>query len=385
MLRVYFFMTLLERPLSLLMPRNKRDGLKGLKLWIAAGTLALLAVCGIFYSQPKASIYPAFRLRHSEEALPENSARKRPLPVAGHSAPKWTLPIPDHPAVDTWVRRFSEKEYTSFQTQLDRAHSYVVPAQKIFLRKGLPKDLVYVAMIESGFSPDARSRADAVGMWQIVSKTGMRFGLEQNEWVDERRCPMKAAQAVADYFSLLYDQFGSWSLALAAYNAGENAVQGALERSGLKTFWDLMENGYLPAETREYVAKVFAAVKIIRKPDFYGFRMDHTHFVALQSSAPTSYKVKYGDTWSTLAAKHKCSATDLAALNGMKPSQLLKAGQVLKLPAEAPFPSLTKVQTKRGKENTSAAGSPQKNLSHALQKSVLYLARKGNTLLSVAG
>ena len=126
--------------------------------------------------------------------------------------------------------------------------------------------MIYVALVESGFSPTARSHANAVGMWQIVSKTGNRFGLEQNKWVDERRHPMKAAQAAANYLSLLYDQFGSWSLALAAYNAGENAVQGALDKSGLKTFWDLLDNGYLPAETRDYVPKVFAAVKIIRRP-----------------------------------------------------------------------------------------------------------------------
>jgi len=343
MLLIRFFMTLFERPLSLLMLRNKKNSLKGLKLSIAVGTLALLAVCGTFYFQPKASLYLTSRLRHSEETLLDNPAPKRPLPIPDHPAPKWSLPIPDHPTIDAWARRFSEKEYKSFQIQLDRAHLYAVPAQQIFVRKGLPKDLIYVALIESGFSPAARSHANAVGIWQIASKTGIRFGLEQTQWVDERRHPMKAAQAVADYLSLLYDQFGSWSLALAAYNAGENTVQGALDKSGLKTFWDLSENGYLPAETRDYVPKVFAAVKIIRKPEFYGFRLDSEHFIAWQSSALRAYKVKSGDTWSTLAARRKCSVTALAALNGLKPSQLLKAGQTLYLPAGTLLQSLTKV------------------------------------------
>ena len=272
------------------------------------------------------------------------------------------------------------------------------------------------------FRLTARSHANAVGMWQIVSKTGSRFGLAQNKWVDERRHPMKAAKAAANYLSLLYDQFGSWSLALAAYNAGENAVQGALDKSGLKTFWDLMENGYLPAETRDYVPKVFAAVKIIRNPDLYGFRLDSEHFIALhetvivpgglklswvgkqigvpeeilQSSNPElsrsitppgysnyelclpigtgddlltaiarhpqrdekpvgkaaamprilcshiTYRVKSGDTLSGIAGRHKCSVTALAALNGMKPSQPLKTGRALKLPAGASSPSLIK-------------------------------------------
>jgi membrane-bound lytic murein transglycosylase D len=204
-------------------------------------------------------------------------------------------------------------------------------------------------------------------------------------------------------------------LALAAYNAGENAVQGALDKSGLKTFWDLTENGYLPSETRDYVPKVFAAVKIVRNTDLYGFRLDSEHFVALQetvsvpgglklswvgkqigipeetlqgsnpelfrsitppgnskyelclplgtgddlltalarhpkreenpagkaaatpkTSALNSYRVKPGDTLSGIARRHKCSVAALAALNGMKPSQPLKTGRVLKLPSKTP-------------------------------------------------
>jgi membrane-bound lytic murein transglycosylase D len=247
---------------------------------------------------------------------------------------------------------------------------------------------------------------------------------------------VKAAKAAANYLSLLYNQFGSWSLALAAYNAGENAVQGALDKSGLKTFWDLMENGYLPAETRDYVPKVFAAVKIVRNPDLYGFHLDSEHLIALQeivsvpgglklswvgkqigipeeilqsrnpelyrsitppgcseyqlrlpigtgddlltaiarhpqreekpvgkanampkSSALISYKVKSGDTLSSIAKRHKCSVTAVAVLNGMKPSQPLATGRPLKLPAGAASSSLLKVQTKRGKETTSTSSS----------------------------
>jgi membrane-bound lytic murein transglycosylase D len=449
---ICFLMTLLEWPLSLLNPRNKKKRLKRLNLSIAIGTLALLAGCGTFYSQQKVSIDPASHFWHSEKMLVEKPA------------PKWDLTIPDHPAIDTWVRRFSEKNHSSFQTQLDRAHFYAVPAQEIFKRKGLPEDLIYVALVESGFSPTARSHANAVGMWQIVSKTGNRFGLEQNKWVDERRHPMKAAQAAANYLSLLYDQFGSWSLALAAYNAGENAIQGTLDKSGLKTFWALLDNGYLPAETRDYVPKVFAAVKIIRNPHLYGFRLDSEHFMARhetvrvpgglklswvgkqigvpeellqncnpelcqsttppgcsnyelclpigtgddlltalarhpqheekpvgktdaapRSSALTSYRVKSGDTWSSLARRHKCSVTTLAALNGMKPSQPLKAGKALKIPAGALSTSLSKVQIKHGKDNTSAASSSKRSPSNARQKSVRYLVRQGDTLSSIAG
>ncbi len=254
--------------MSRLIPRKKKKRLRRLNLTIVMGTFVLLTGCGTYYSQQKVSVDPVSHSRPSEETVFEKPA------------PKCNLTIPDHPAIDIWVKWFSEKNHRSFQTQLDRSHSYVAPAGEIFVRKGLPKDLIYVALVESGFSPTARSHANAVGMWQIVSKTGNRFGLEQNKWVDERRHPMKAAKAAANYLSLLYDRFGSWSLALAAYNAGENAVQGALDKSGLKTFWALSDNGYLPAETRDYVPKVFAAVKIIRNPDLYGFLPGSEHFIA---------------------------------------------------------------------------------------------------------
>jgi len=389
------------------MRRDEERRLKRLSLWIKLGTLAFLAGFGTFYSLQKVFIYPAWRVWQSKTTFLEKAV------------PKCDLVIPDHPAVDTWVKWFCEKNHGSFQTQLDRASLYTVPTQEIFVQKGLPKDLIYVALIESGFSPAARSHANAVGMWQIVPKTGSRFGLMKSKWVDERRHPIKAAKAAAKYLSLLYNRFGSWSLALAAYNAGENAVQWALDKSGLKTFWDLMEDGYLPAETRDYVPKVFAAVKIIRNPDVYGFRLDLEHPIALQetvfvpgglklswvgkqigipeenlrsrnpeltrsvtppgktkyelhlpvgtgddlltalakhpqpeeqpagkasgapkSSACRAYKVKSGDTLSSIAIGYKCSVTTLAALNGMKPSESLKIGRALKLPAGSPSRSV---------------------------------------------
>jgi membrane-bound lytic murein transglycosylase D len=187
---------------------------------------------------------------------------------------KAELTVPDQPAVDLWTRRFSGDKHKSFQIQLDRARNYVVPCQEIFRELGLPPDLVYVALVESGFTPTARSRANAVGMFQFIETTGKRYRLEQNPWIDERRHPLKAARAAAEYLSFLYDTFGSWPLALAGYNCGEKAVQAALDQSGLKTFWELAQNGRLPAETRDYVPKFYATLKIVRDPLHYGFHFD---------------------------------------------------------------------------------------------------------------
>jgi membrane-bound lytic murein transglycosylase D len=428
-----------------LMPRGKKKRLKRLQLWIELGTLVLLAGCGTFYSQREVFIHPAWRFWHFRTQSIEKPA------------PKYELPIPDHPSVDFWVRWFSEKKHSSFQTQLDRARLYTASSQEIFVSRGLPKDLIYVALIESGFSPAARSQANAAGIWQIVPQTGNRFGLEQNKWVDERRHPVKSAKAAARYLSLLFDQFGSWSLALAAYNAGENAVQGALDKSGCKSFWDLMEAGLLPAETRNYVPKVFAAVKIIRNPDRYGFQPPREYLIGLnetvsvpgglklswvgkqigvperllqssnpelnlsitppgrsryelnlplgtgddllkavarlarheeeraaraaaeqKSSSAVSYRVKPGETLSSIAAKHKCSVKALAALNGMKPSATLNEGRILKLPAVA-------VGTKTAKKSASSSGVSVKAQSGVQQKHARYLVRRGDTLSSIAG
>jgi membrane-bound lytic murein transglycosylase D len=242
---------------------------KRLKLPILGCAVALVAGCTAFTSNQSTSIDPSASLRQPSQAPP-----MQPQP-----GPKWELAVPDQPAIDAWVERFSGEKHKSFQTQLERARFYVLPAQEVFARRGLPADLVFVALVESGFSPTAQSHANAVGMWQFISSTGKRFGLEQNKWIDERRHPLKAAGAAADYLSFLYDRFGSWPLALAAYNAGERAVQETLDRSQLRTFWELAEYGYLPAETRDYVPKVFAAVKIIRDPRHYGFYFDAKHYV----------------------------------------------------------------------------------------------------------
>ncbi len=231
--------------------------------------LSLIAGCSTFSSHQTSSLHStAPRDRFgiaSEDAL----RASKHLGSEGRS--KSELIIPDQPSIDAWTTTYAEKKHQSFQTLLRRAEAYVLPVQSIFAEAGVPKDLVYVALVESGFSATARSSADAVGMWQFIASTGERFGLEQNKWIDERRHPFKAAEAAAAYLSALYDQFGSWSLALAAYNCGENRVQRELDETGLSTFWELREAGRLPSETEEYVPKVFAAIRISRDINRYGF------------------------------------------------------------------------------------------------------------------
>ncbi|MCK8603670.1 lytic transglycosylase domain-containing protein [Desulfoferrobacter suflitae] len=246
-----------------------------LKLPFWGCTVTLLVGCSTLPLQQAATVSQPAASLHPFEA-PTTGVPKMHLDASQQetSATKSQLIIPNHAAIDEWVAHHVEETPKSFQACLDRARPYVKQAREIFQQQGLPPDLVYVALVESGFSPTAKSPANAVGMWQFISATGKRFGLRQNRWIDERRHPFKAARAAAEYLSFLYDTFQSWPLALAAYNAGEKRVQDALEATGFETFWELAENGSLPKETRDYVPKVLAAIRIINQPERFGFRFD---------------------------------------------------------------------------------------------------------------
>ena len=143
--------------------------------------------------------------------------------------------------------------------------------QKILARYGLPEDLVYVALIESGFSPKAYSVAKAAGPWQFISATGRRYGLRIDWWADERRDAEKSTHAAASYLRDLYGMFESWPLATAAYNAGEGKIQRAVTRYKSDDFSELIRHGYLKQETKDYVPKMLAALTIAKDPEKYGF------------------------------------------------------------------------------------------------------------------
>jgi membrane-bound lytic murein transglycosylase D len=142
--------------------------------------------------------------------------------------------------------------------------------------RGMPEDLFYLAMIESGFEESAYSHAHASGIWQFISETGQRYGLEVSEYVDERNDPVKATDAALNYLQDLHDQFGSWYLAAAAYNTGENRVERILnqqaggERGDDDLYWAISE--YIPRETRDYVPLMLAAGYIGKDPEAHGFR-----------------------------------------------------------------------------------------------------------------
>lgn len=160
----------------------------------------------------------------------------------------------------------------SFAHWLARSGRYVPVLEPVLQQQGLPQDLVYLAMVESGFNPHARSWAHAVGTWQFIASTARLYGLNIDWWQDERRNPRKATVAAARFLKDLHARFdGDWFLAMAAYNAGAGAVQKAVRRAGTEDYWELTKRGYLHRETRNYVPKFLAAREIAIHLDKYGF------------------------------------------------------------------------------------------------------------------
>ena len=153
---------------------------------------------------------------------------------------------------------------------LRRAGRYRPMIQRVLREQGLPSDLMYLAQAESAFQPQALSSAGARGLWQFMSFRGKEYGLEHSWWVDERQDPEKATEAAAHHLRDLYDMFGDWYLAMAAYDSGPGSVQKAVERTGYADFWELYRRNVLPKETRNYVPIILALTLISKDPARYG-------------------------------------------------------------------------------------------------------------------
>lgn len=163
-----------------------------------------------------------------------------------------------NPQVEGFVRYFSGAGARQFQISQQRLENYRAMIEEVLDQEGLPRNLMWVGLVESGYNPLARSPKNAVGIWQFIPETAQTFGLRV-DGADERSDPLKSTRAAARYLKFLYAKFRDWPLVLAAYNAGERRVQRALERSRTSDFWQLAESGLLPRETQAYVPAVLAA------------------------------------------------------------------------------------------------------------------------------
>lgn len=187
----------------------------------------------------------------------------------------YDVPIVLNESVEGYIEYFQTEIRDRFKMWLERSGRYIPVMREIFKKHGLPEDLVFVALIESGFNPYAYSRSRAVGHWQFIKGTGRLYGLRIDQWIDERRDPIKSTDAAARYLKDLYERFGSWPLAMAGYNAGEGRIQRALIKAKTDDFWDLRSTRLIRRETKGYVPKFMAATIIAKNPERYGFTLDY--------------------------------------------------------------------------------------------------------------
>lgn len=186
--------------------------------------------------------------------------------------PAADVPLALNDKVNYFITFFQTKGRGTYARWLSRSTRYLPMMKEILRKEGLPDELVYVAMIESGFQLHARSWANAVGPWQFMSATGRRYSLRIDQWIDERKDPVKATMAAAMYLKDLYGMFNNdWYLAAAGYNAGENKIFRAIDKYDTSDFWELSKGSYLKRETKEYVPKLLAAAIIAKDPARYGF------------------------------------------------------------------------------------------------------------------
>lgn len=224
----------------------------------------------------------------------------------------------EHPRVQTLVAGYQTTMRPTLERALQRGNKYL-PGMKTTLREeGVPPEFAYgVPIVESGYSLHATSHAGAVGPWQFIRGTGMRYGLRIDGYVDERRDPEKATRAAARYLRDLYDRFGDWHLALAAYNTGEGNIE-RIKRKGCEDFWEMRDRGFLPSETSEYVPKVLAAMEVASSAKRYG--------IDVAKSAPQKFDLIQVTRPISLKAVAQLTSSDLDTIKELNPA--LKRGVV---------------------------------------------------------
>jgi len=237
-------------------------------------------------------LYPGGTAADSEQAQ-DNQQKSEPAPIDQTNDATNGLA----PAADASVRAKAEAEIKHTRSDLplmmtDQVAGYITyfsgygrgPFERAFARsgryhdmivatlkeQGLPQELIYLAQAESGFHPQAVSKAGARGIWQFMGSRGIGYGLHHNMWVDDRQDPEKSTRAAARHLKDLYNQFGDWYLAMAAYNSGPGTVQAAVKRTGYADFWELYNRNVLPKETKNYVPIILAVTIMAKNPAQYG-------------------------------------------------------------------------------------------------------------------
>jgi len=263
---------------------------------------------------------PEISLDQELEALASTGAWEDPQAQAEVSQdstePEKVEPLYDFPVVvnrqvEMYLDLFQGKQRKYFGRWLARSGHYSDLILNELEASGIPKDLLYLAMIESGFNQRAYSKAKAVGLWQFMSGTGRDYGLSISRYVDERRDAEKSTKAAAAYLKCLYDEFGDWYLAVAAYNGGPGTLRKAIKKTKSRDFWKIAQSRSLRLETKRYVPKLIAAIMIAKEPEKYGF----TDIVYEQPLTWEAIEVGPGLSMAAVATLTNSDQTDIKLLN----------------------------------------------------------------------
>lgn len=355
------------------------------------------------------------------------------------------IPLVVNRQVENAIKYFTTRGRKVFNIWLKRAGRYERLIKDILKEEGVPEELFYLGMIESGFNPHARSYARAVGIWQFISTTGRAYGLRHNWWFDERRDPMLSTRAAARHLKDLYDRFGDWYLAMAGYNYSPRKIEKRLQRKGVNEYWDLPR---LPRQTRNYIPTFIAAATLAQDPEAHGFHVQpdppvefdtvtvrecvdlnvvaecvgstfseikmlnpallrwctppteekwvlnlpsgtREQFLANYSKVPDSkklswvhHRIRYGETLSTIARKYRVSISEIKRFNKIR-GTLIRAGHHLVIPVPQNKQYYQKFASQTSEPSASRKRyKPVKNVPG--REKYPYTVKRGDTLWDIA-
>lgn len=317
--------------------------------------------------------------------LKEEERIPTPTVAISKESEQFNLKYPDK-LYKFWMKYYKTRDRKRFQRQMNRGHR-VEKIVKATLRKHhLPEELFYVGLIESGYSERISSSANAVGPWQFIKGTATRYGLRVDRYVDERFNIVKASEASAQYFKDLYNIFGSWELALCAYNAGEYRIINAIRRGNTRDYRELVKKKLLPKETIYYVPKVMAAKKIYENKSYYGYANPRSNWNPFEGTVASKFTSSF--SLKKVAKRLGLSYKDLKNMNpDVKTGWVhIKRGRNYKLlvPRKSEVKAHNLAKTYKEKRSRPVARKLAKLESKIKAKLAAYRVQKGDNLSRIA-